>query len=577
MRDLGDYNLQTEDLPLWMRPKKRRFDMAFLVVFVIGLILFMPMLINQGVPANYAAQAEMYRIQAVSDSLLDGQAYPRWLWQFNQGTGSPVLNYIAPAPQFLGGLIQTLTGSSAPAALRYFILLGTLWGTLSTLAFVRRRWTISAGSMAALLYLTSPWVLTISPYWEMDSGLILASALLPFNLWILDRLLDDGAGLDYTLFGLGLAGLLLSENGLGVVLAGFILIWLSYLILLEHKTTHLRLIAGAMVFGVMISLVFYIPSLNQLEQIEWLAAPEQVDLETQHFYDGAWDSQIENAPSPSYYLGIGASLVALLACGWWVGISISTKQKFPIQYFWGVWWIGLAALMLSENRIIWSPWRNIEPLTTSDFFPLFNFCTVVLVALTLQAIDNHLHISNSRYVVGIVGVAILVTNLSYFSLPDFTHESVDSLEQYADWEKESGWLNTLPNGQFADASHLFSEDLDAVPLLGLATVYPENSILEVESNTYSREFHVYTPTDNRLYFYGHDYQGLRLEIGDKERSLTRQSYSNPLSTAIPEGNHTVRFEFRNTTFHWLSSGISALALGLLILIGYGLENNSSKS
>ncbi len=576
MNELSDYDLTIEDLPLWMRPKKRHFDIGFLAVFIMGLFLLAPLIVNRGVPQTYAAQAEMYRIQAVSDSFLDGQFYPRWVWQFNQDTGSPIFTYMAPAPHFSSGLFQALTGSSANLTLRYFIVISTLWGVLSTLVFVRRRWTSEAGVIAAALYLTSPWVLTIAPYWQVDGGLLVASALLPFTLWILDRLLDHGAGLDYALFGPGLAGLLLSENGLGIVLTGLILIWLVYLILVERKTTHLRLVVGAIIFAVLISLAFYIPAVNQLDQLEWSVVPRDIPSETQNFYALPWQNDLISDTTLPYYLGIGSSVLALLACGWWLGASVTRKQRFPALYFWSGVWLGLAVLMLlNDNEILWSPWHAIEPLTTSDLFGLFNFSAVVLVAITLSDVYTHLQTSAYRQAVVGVGILLLLSNLSYLRVPDFTDQSITSLASYSAWEQESGWLSTLPNGHLTSAEPI--DHTDTPVFAEFSESLPENSIVTVEDNTLYRELRVYTPRENQLIFHTHDYPGLTLQLDHADSAFHAEANNTALVTTIPAGEHLVRIEFQTTTFHQFSLGISGLALVLLILIGYALENNTPHS
>lgn len=573
MSDLSKYNLTIDDLPKWMHPKRRRLDWAFIIIFALALIIFSPLYVNSGIPDMPSAQAEAYRIQAMADSFNDGHLYPRWVWQFNQETGSPIFNYLAPAPHWLAGLYQVLTQSTATASLRYFLIVCSILGTLSTLFFIRQRWTSGAGISAALLYMTSPFVLSSAPYWQVDSGIMLATALVPFNLWILDRLWIHNRGLDFILFGLGMTGLMLAENGLGVVLVCFILLWLIYQMVVEQKHKNLRSIVGAITLAGTMSLIFFIPAINQLDEAGWIDTQPELIAETSHFYSPPWEIDKSNASVPPFYLGLASSLGGFLACGWWIGLSIHEKRLFFSNYFLMAIFIGLAILLRSQTQSIWSPFYQIEPLTSQDMFGLFNFVAVVLTGVTVNNIRLKLSRQSYQYIfIGIIGI-LIISNGAYVHIPQFSTQNEVKLTDYAEWESESGWYGMLPNGRV-----VVSKGERIQPLTDsfakFADNYPENSLIEVEQSTQYRELFIYSPNANRLILQVNNYPGLQMRLNDKAVSITRDPITSESSIPLRAGENQLVLDFVNTPLYWWSLGASVLAVLMLMLIGYSLEHDA---
>jgi hypothetical protein len=110
--------LTPDQLPQWMRPHPRKPDYALLAMFLLCCVVALPWLTQDGLPNTPSTQIELARIAETADSFETGVIYPRWASHFHFGYGSPVFNYLAPAPHYLGGLHLLLTQTTPTISLK---------------------------------------------------------------------------------------------------------------------------------------------------------------------------------------------------------------------------------------------------------------------------------------------------------------------------------------------------------------------------------------------------------------------------------------------------------------------------
>ena len=311
------YLIPPEEMPDWMRPRRRQWDWALLGILALSLLLHWPLLVREGIPANQGAQLEGYRLAAVAQHIEDGDPYPRWAMDFNQGYGSPVFHYLTPLPHMLGGWHHVIIQSPTANNLRFILMLGIVANGLGMLGWARQRWGTASGVLMASVWLTSP-LLVRDVYRQTDVGVVLAFATLSLTLWALERLWQDGHGRDVGLAGLGCAALLLSENSLAIALWLGVMGWLVVNNVRYRHTYFLKRAWGSLILGTLLTAFYYVPAFYELDLVVYYPRATPTTWGALHGFDGL-------------SMAHGWMLVAFGACAglaWWMRHIQATPRQW---------------------------------------------------------------------------------------------------------------------------------------------------------------------------------------------------------------------------------------------------------
>lgn len=119
-----------------------------------------------------------HRIYAMSQLMLEGSIYPRWIPWFHLGYGYPVFNYYAPLPTWLGGALG-LVGITAPVAFQLITAASWMGGAVGMAALARRFLPDTAAIIACALWVYAP--ARMHEYWIQGSlSHVVATALIPW-------------------------------------------------------------------------------------------------------------------------------------------------------------------------------------------------------------------------------------------------------------------------------------------------------------------------------------------------------------------------------------------------------------
>jgi len=260
--------LAPQDLPDWMRPRRQRIDFGLLAIFALCLVVALPWITRAGLPDTLAAHEHVYRIAQVADSLQHGIFYPRWASHFHYGYGSPLFNYLAPAPYYLGGLHMLLVQSSPHTSFAILMIASIFLCGLSMFSFVRRRWGDPEGVVATLLYLLAPPLLYNLPYIQVDLPLMLAAGLFPAVLWATDLVLRSGDGRDAAILALVVALLTTAANVMGVLFLFMALLWGGWVVWQERRNGQVALLGYGIGLG--LAAVYWLPALLEWGAVHWV-------------------------------------------------------------------------------------------------------------------------------------------------------------------------------------------------------------------------------------------------------------------------------------------------------------------
>jgi hypothetical protein len=256
------------DLPQWMRPRTRRIDWGWLVALGFGVLAAWGLIIRPGLPAESGAVLYAYRAHEVAQVVGSGAFYSRWAPHFNYGYGSLLFNYLAPLPHYLAGYHHALTDVPALNSVKLLMILSILAAGTGMYSFVRGRWGMLAGIVAALLYLYSPPLLYTLPYITGELGALMALGLLPWAMWGLDWVQANQYRRAVLLTVLLLSAFLLTESRL-VPLSIPVLLWS---VISGSVDAPRRLIFPFVVIlaAALLTAFYWLPALLERDQVNWI-------------------------------------------------------------------------------------------------------------------------------------------------------------------------------------------------------------------------------------------------------------------------------------------------------------------
>ena len=165
----------------------------FILIFLIATIVCFPLLVA-GLPDG-AADAGTHALYQYhfSRQFWNGELYPRWLAEHNDGYGSPVFWIQYPFPYFITALLRPVLWF-APTTTReahelgiycYLVILGA--GSSAWIWF-RYRYTRTASTIASIIYILLPFVVGQALYTRSAIGELTSFVWMPLMFALCDRI-----------------------------------------------------------------------------------------------------------------------------------------------------------------------------------------------------------------------------------------------------------------------------------------------------------------------------------------------------------------------------------------------------
>jgi hypothetical protein len=329
------------ELPDWMRQARRGIDWGMMLVFAFSLVIGMPFITQESLPHTNASENYVYRTADYAAALIEGRLYPRWSPNAFGGYGAPIPHYEPPGAAYVAAVIQVLFTADPILAVRIVFMLALSLAGVMIYLFTMQRVGGGAGLLAALLYVYSPYVGLTAPHLLGDLPGVLSFALMPMQLWSINRLIRRRLRLDILLISVTTAALYLtspSEAFVSTFIVAILAIW--------HRRSNGRVpwlhLVGGYILGLGIAGFYWIPALLEQEFIHWrmpfissnfsltLAAlftlPHQIDLG-------------ELIPTPQFSLGMAG--IGFTAAGLVSAVYFRRQNQF--QLFFLIMGIGLTA------------------------------------------------------------------------------------------------------------------------------------------------------------------------------------------------------------------------------------------
>lgn len=359
-----------DDLPVWMRPHRRRIDWGALFIGTVGLVLTWPLALWAGLPSDTDAALFVARSEQVATALRSGALYTRWAADFNFGFGSPLFNYLAPLPHNLTGYHQLITDADPVDSVKLALALSILVAGLGMYYLIEWHYGMLGGVIGALTYLGSIPVAYALPLQSGDLAAVLSLALLPWTLWALERLMAKprrsallGAVASLTLWSLADTRLTL------VTIPLFGVIVIRGVADAPNRRSALMALLLALGFAGLLTAFFWLPALAENTAVVWVS----VDADPRGGPIPLTDSLIALPPvmvgnqNTSLALGLGPGVTLAAGVGAVVIGLGRIRAHHPLRWqvvAFGV--LGMASVLLATPLFAtwWAysnGWQSIRP------------------------------------------------------------------------------------------------------------------------------------------------------------------------------------------------------------------------
>jgi hypothetical protein len=157
----------------------------FLAVLLFAVLIGSPCLIR-GIPDGGDSRTHVNYQYHFDAQRAGGEHYPRWLADANRGAGGPVFVIQYPLPYFaanaLGTLISAAPNDRPARSLGLYLALCVMVAAVGTWMWLRQIVSGEAAAVAALTYVSMPYLLDVALYHRAAIGELGALALLPCAL-----------------------------------------------------------------------------------------------------------------------------------------------------------------------------------------------------------------------------------------------------------------------------------------------------------------------------------------------------------------------------------------------------------
>ena len=247
-------------------PFLRRLDLGLIGVLLLSLPAIAPLL-NGGYFVSHDGMLHLYRLLGLDHAVAAGTLYPRWFPEFGFGYGHPILNFYGPFPYYVAELLH-IPGLNLAAALKCAYALALVASAASMYAFAYRVFGCRPlpAVVAALAYLYAPYHLA-NLYVRGALAELWAMALVPLVLWSLTSLIVDRRRAHMLITAAALAALIATHSLSLVIVGPLLLVYVVLLISVSRQARMLPWVIGAVLLGLGLSAVYWLPALTESQYV----------------------------------------------------------------------------------------------------------------------------------------------------------------------------------------------------------------------------------------------------------------------------------------------------------------------
>lgn len=532
----------------------------FPVIIVLFFSLFSAFsLLHKGLPPTHDGEYHVIRFYEFDKVIRDGNMYPRWAPDLNNGYGVPLFNYVYPFPNYVSSSLHLL-GFSFIDTFKLNMFLATLLGSFFFYLFAKDYWGNLGGIVSSVFYSFSPYRF-VDIYIRGSVGEVWALAFFPMFLWSITKFLKNGQKKFLVPSSIFLALIIFSHNILALMFFIFTLYYISLLILNSKNKKNL-LLQSFLIIGISLGLssIFWLPALLEKGYTTGL----QIYNVAENFPDlyqliiPSWGSGFSGdmETQMSFQIGLG-NLLAFLLSLVFIPLFVKRKSKnIHVILFFLLWFVAITFLMLKISLPIW----NALPLMDYFQFPWRFLSLEILIASFLAG--SIFSILFNKYIKTIFAVIMIILVFSLginYAKPPFYHYRNDNYY--------------LTRSNFIDGTNspgdLFNTIwINKIPSKTNIKIKSENEIKQInliEKKSTEYKFEIIAKKEvpviaNIAYF-----PGWSVRIDEKETEI-KASKDGLLSFIFPKGKHSVEITFKDTVIRKISAILFFLSLIFIVIL-----------
>ncbi len=541
---------------------KLKKDPYLLVVMVIALALSWSVF----VPGIFSTHdnINILRIEGMTECLKDLQIPCRVAPNLGLGYGTPVFNYLAPLPFYIGGVVNLLLQNSA-LALRVLFLIPILGAAFYMYRLGELIWkNTNAGLLSAVFYISAPFMaMTLFVRGSLGEGWMMM--LVPACLYYILKLAEKTSVKNSLILSIFIALLLLSHLFSLVV---FILLGVfSLLLLLQKKDLRfLKFIGVSFFIGILIPCFYLVPAILETDLVHFETImsgsntyPEQFKGLKKLLIDRSWGYGVPTREIPglqqdqlSYQVGLLPLLLALITFVW---VLIKNGRSKLIALFLLVSFFISLFLITSRSQFIWA---NLQPLHFLQF--PWRFLSIVIFSLSLLAggVVAFIRGNKMNFIPWLIILITLGLNIFYFKPVEFLDAPITQ-DQKIQWQK------VYPHAMDYLPKHTYKNPLES-PRQPYEVIFGESQITNFKQSSDLVKFNAKTDGFTIIRISKFYFDGWKIFVDGKEIEVNPNNELGLITFALDPGAHQVEIKLTNTVTRNLANGLSIFGLALLFVL-----------
>lgn len=397
--------------------------LPLIIAIIFAFIAGFPLL-HKGLIPTHDGEYHVVRFYEFNKVIQQGNLYPRWAPDLNNGYGAPLFNYVYPLPNYIASILHNIFGFSFINSFGLSLFSAVIIGGIFFYLWTRIFWGDLGAMVSSVFYTFSPYHF-VDIYIRGSVGEVWALAFFPAFLWAETKLIKKHKNNFIIISGIFLSLIIFSHNILALMFTVFSFLYIGFLLIWEkNKFYLLRNVLYSVFIGLGLSAVFWLPALLEKSYVVGLQIysikdnfPEIYQLIFPSWGSGFSSGDLNN--QMSFQIGI-ANLLAVIF-GFLVLIFLKNKKNQTpyIVGFFIFWFIIVFFLMLNISLIIW----ETIPLMNYFQFPWRLLSLEILIASFLAG--SIVAIWKSKILALLTICFAVVLSIGY-TKPAYYHDRVDS-------------------------------------------------------------------------------------------------------------------------------------------------------
>ncbi len=529
----------------------------FLILALVLSFISVSSLLGSGLPPTHDGEYHVVRFYEFSKAVGDGNLYPRWAPDLNNGFGIPLFNYVYPLPNYFAFFLH-LFGISFIDSFKLSLAIATVLGAGFFYLWARIFWGNLGGLVSSVFYTFSPYHL-LDIYIRGSVGEVWALAIFPALLWSVTIFVRTRKAVFFPLSAVFLSLLILSHNILALMFFAFLIPYVSLLIYKEkNKKTLILNTFYIILLGLGLSSIFWLPALLEKSYVVGL---EIYDIKSNFplLYElliPAWGSGFSEGSLSnklSFQIGIANLFVIFISVIMLVFNKKKDSRKSWVIFF-IVWFFLIFFLMLKSSQFIWES----VPLMNYFQFPWRLLSLEIFICAFLAG--GIIYFGKAKKILaGVLITMVILLGIGYAKPAHFM-------------DRNDTYYITRPN--FIDGTNSpgntfntawFKETKKNKNKLVVSSGSAEIEIKKVQSSNYFAQIKANEKSEilvNTAYF-----PGWSVWLNDKKIPI-KQAKGGLFTFNIPKGNHNIEVKLEDTPLQRLAV-LVFYASGLIILVLFG--------